>query len=263
VNTRLETIFVDVRNALLDIIKKHQITWQEYRIASEWLQLAGSQTHESALLLDVFLSPAVDDVSSPANGATPSNVEGPFYVAGAAMLEPPYVLPQRGEEPGDILFFSGSARSSAGELLGGVLLDIWQCDGSGQYSCIHPNIPDGNLRGRLLTDSNGRFEFRTIVPVPYEIPKHGATGMLLAALGRSAFRPAHIHAKLTHVACRPMTTQIYFEDDPWLDADVVEAVKPELITRLKRHDAESNARARGLGCAYWSCVYDFVLSRQL
>jgi catechol 1,2-dioxygenase len=256
---RLEAVFVDVRTALLDVIKRHRITWGEYRAASDWLQLAGSQNHEIALLLDVFLSPTVDDVGSPANGATESNVEGPFYVSGVSPLEPPYVLPQRTDEAGEILFFSGSVRSTAGAPLARALLDIWQSDTVGEYSYIHPNPPDGNLRGRLLTDESGCFEFKTVIPVPYEIPKQGATGTLLEALGRSAFRPAHVHIKLSHANCRPITTQIYFEDDPWIDGDVVDAVKPELLTRLERHDADSDARSRSLGRPYCSCSYDFVL----
>ncbi len=262
-NSRVDEVFVDVRNALLDVIRKHRITAEEYGAASEWLQLAGSQSHEIALLLDVFLSPTVDDMSSPANGGTESNVEGPFYIPGAASLERPYVLPQRPDEGGKILFFSGTVRSPEGTPLSGAFLDVWQSDCAGEYSNIHPAVPDGNLRGRLSADEQGCFEFRTVVPVPYEIPKQGATGILLETLGRSAFRPAHIHFKLTHPTSQPLTTQIYFEGDPWLAADVVEAVKPELIMRLERHDAESNARSRGLGHPYWSCSYDFVLSSQL
>src|SRR3979409_2681908 len=43
---RLDAVFVDVLLALLDVIKRHRITWGEYRAASDWLQLAGSQDHE-------------------------------------------------------------------------------------------------------------------------------------------------------------------------------------------------------------------------
>lgn len=258
-NAKVEAAFVDLRQAVLDVIKKHRITWEEYRAGSEWLQLAGSQPHEIALLLDVFLSPTVDDVNAPRTGATESNVEGPFYVPGAPRLKPPYVLPQRREEDGEILFFSGNVRSTEGAPLPGALLDVWQSDSIGKYSNIHPGIPDGNLRGRLFADEQGRFEFRTVVPVPYEIPTRGATGVLLGALGRSAFRPAHIHFKLTHPSCRPLTTQIYFEGDPWIDNDVVEAVKPQLVTRLEKHEENSDAWAKSLGQPYWSCSYEFVL----
>jgi catechol 1,2-dioxygenase len=129
------------------------------------------------------------------------------------------------------------------------MLDVWQCNGIGEYSHFHPGVPEYNLRGRLTTDESGRYEFQTVVPSPYEIPKAGATGKLLDALGRHAFRPAHIHFKLSNADFQPWTTQIYFEGDPWLDSDVVGAVKPELVVALQR----DGNMATG--------TYDFVLRR--
>jgi len=63
--------------------------------------------------------------------------------------------------------------------------------------------------------------------------------------------PGHIHFKLSHDAAAPLTTQIYFEGDPYLDSDVAGAVKESLVTKLARHDDE--------GRAYATCSYDFVL----
>jgi len=247
---RMEPVFIEVRQALIAIIEKHRVTREEYRAAVAWLESAGSQPHEIPLLLDVFLSPTVDDVNAP-DGGTESNVEGPFYVPGAQLLQPPCAMPMRPDEPGDALVFSGNVRALDGGPLVGAMLDIWQSDAAGAYSYIHPDTPPGNLRGRLLTDGAGRFEVRTVIPAPYEIPKDGATGVLLAALGRAAFRPAHIHVKVTHDGFEPLTTQIYFEGDPWLDHDVVGAVKPALVTRLDRHNGG------------YSCNYDFVLAQKV
>jgi catechol 1,2-dioxygenase len=258
---RLEAIFVDVRGALIEVIRRHRVTWEEYRAATSWLEQAGSQAHEIPLLLDVFLSPAVDDINAPGNGSTESNVEGPFYIPGAAVLEPPYALPQRTDEPGDVLFFSGTVKAADGSALARAQLDVWQSDSEGRYSYIHPDVPPGNLRGRLLTDAQGAFELRTVIPAPYEIPTGGATGQLVAALGRTAFRPAHIHVKVSREGFRPLTTQIYFEGDPWLDTDIVDAAKPALITRLEWH--QDDEWSRRLGRPYCSSSYDFVLSSQL
>jgi catechol 1,2-dioxygenase len=246
-NERVEAIFTDVTTALQDIIEKHNVTWDEYRAATAWLTEAGNQGYEIPLMMDVFLSVTVDNVNSAADGGTESNVEGPFYIPEAPLLERPYVLPRRDHEPGDTLVFSGSIRSTDGSPLAGAMLDVWQCNGIGEYSHFHPGVPEYNLRGRLVTDDSGRYEFETVVPVPYEIPKAGATGKLLAALGRHAFRPAHIHFKLSHAGFRPRTTQIYFEGDPWLDSDVVEAVKPELVIKLERNGNSAMG------------TYDFVL----
>lgn len=246
---RLATIVDDVVDALRDVIRTHSVTFDEYRIAGEWLTAAGQQGFEIPLLLDLFLSTTVDDVESPAEGATESNVEGPFYVPDAPLLELPYVLPRREDEPGETLTFSGSVTAADGSPLAGALVDVWQDNGDGEYSHFHPGVPEHNLRGRLLADADGRFEFETVLPVPYEIPTEGATGQLLRALGRSAFRPAHVHFKVSHESARSLTTQIYLAGDPWLDADVVVgAVKDTLVTPVVR---SGDGQAR--------CSYDFVL----
>lgn len=80
----------------------------------------------------------------------------------------------------------------------------------------------------LVTDEDGNFEVETVVPLCYGIPEAGATGRLMAALGRHCFRPGHIHFKVSAEGVRPLTTQVYFEGDPYLDSDVVGAVKDSL-----------------------------------
>ncbi len=142
-------------------------------------------------------------------------------------------------------------RSTDGSPLAGAVLDIWQANGVGEYSHFHPGVPDYNLRGRLRTDDEGRFEFETVFPSRYEIPNTGATGKLLAALGRHCFRPGHIHFKLVHERAQTLTTQIYFEGDPWIDSDVVGAVKAPLVTKVVWEDEDGSRRA--------TCSYDFTL----
>lgn len=250
--TRVGEIFADVHAALLEIIVKHRVTWEEFRAATAWLTEAGQQDYEIPLMLDVFLSTAVDDLAHGAAEGTECNVEGPFYVAGAPVLERPYVLPRRDDEPGQKLVFSGTVRSTDGSPLAGATLDLWQANGIGEYSHFHPGVPEHNLRGRLNTDDAGRFEVETVVPVGYHVPLAGATGRLLAALGREGFRPCHLHLKVTHPNAVPLTTQIYFDHDPMIDSDVVGAVKPSLVTTLTTHND-------GHGGSYATCSYDFVL----
>lgn len=250
-DTRLAAIVDDVVDALRDVITTHRVTWDEYRVATEWLTAADKQDFEIPLMLDLFLSTAVDAVEAEATCGTESNVEGPFYVADSPMLTRPYVLPRRADEPGEILAFSGSVTSIDGTPLAGAVLDVWQDNGAGEYSHFHPDVPAHNLRGRLETDAEGHFEFETVLPVPYQIPTGGATGQLLAALGRPAYRPAHIHFKVTHESARPLTTQIYLAGDPWLDADVVVgAVKASLVTPVTWSED---------GDVIATCSYDFVL----
>jgi catechol 1,2-dioxygenase len=249
---RLNAIVDDIHQALIEIITRHKVTLDEYRAALEWIMTASQQHLEIPLVLDVFLGRTLDDLAHQRGEGTESNVEGPVYVPGAPRLERPYVLPKRADEPGEKLIFSGTVRLTDGTPLAGANLDIWQANGACEYSHFQPGVPDYNLRGQLTTDDNGAFEFETVVPAPYEVPKDGATGQLLAALGRHCFRPGHIHFKLTHEQAAPLTTQIYFEGDPWLGSDVVGAAKESLVTKLARHED-------GGGRPYATCSYDFVL----
>ncbi len=250
--TRVVEIVDDVAAALRDVIRKHRVTADEYRAAVAWLTWAGEQEAEIALLLDVYLAATVDDVQTAMLGGTDSNTEGPFYIPDAPLLTLPYVLPRRVDEPGEVLVFSGSVTSTEDVPLAGALVDVWQDNGAGEYSHFHSDVPENNLRGRLVTDADGRFELETVMPVAYEIPKSGATGHLLAATGRPAFRPAHMHFKISHASARPLTTQVYFEGDPWLDDDVIGAVRAPLVTKVVR-SAEDAADQRA------RCSYDFVL----
>jgi catechol 1,2-dioxygenase len=218
---------------------------------------------EVSLLMDVFLEAVVDDVNYGGRPGTESGVEGPYYVTGTQLIEPPYILPQRENEEGEILFFSGTIRSTQGVPLVGALLDLWQADALGLYSQFNYQEPRYNLRGRLYTDDRGRFEVRTIVPASYPIPTAGPTGSLLKALGRQPFRPAHLHMKLSHEGFEPLTTQIYFKGDSLLDCDVASAVKASLIATLTKHDSAADLEERGLNRPYFTLVYNFTLSPRI
>ena len=186
---RFESVFGALVEDLRAFIRRRRVSYEEYHRALEFLAQVGA-AGEVPLLMDVFLETMVDEVNHGGRPGTESCLEGPYYVRGAPLLELPYVLPQRENEDGEILFFSGSVRSTDGVPLVGVLLDLWQADAAGRYSQFNYPEPRYNLRGRLQTDDKGRFEVRTVVPASYEIPKAGPTGKLLLALGRHAFRPA-------------------------------------------------------------------------
>lgn len=142
------------------------------------------------------------------------------------------------------------------------MLDLWQADATGRYSQFNYQEPRYNLRGRLQTDEQGHFQVRTVVPACYEIPNAGPTGKLLAALGRHAFRPAHLHVNLTHAGFGGLTTQLYLAGDRWIDSDVVGAIKPSLVTQLTRYDSPEDLEAHGLTRPCFALDYDFTLAPQ-
>lgn len=255
-NPRLMAIFDDLVTSIKDVLRKHQVTHEEYRQAVAFAQEL-ADAGEIPLFSDVFFEMAVVETNDGQRPGTSSTVEGPYYVEGAPLLERPFQLPRRLNEPGEVLIFSGTVRTADGSPLAGAVLDMWQADAEGCYSNYHPGIPTYNLRGRFQSDDQGRFEVRTIVPAPYEIPKSGPTGKLLLAIGQHAFRPAHLHFKVSHEGYQPLTTQIYFKGDPWLDSDVARSVKDSLVIQITRHE---NDEKQGLDRAYFTGSYDFVLA---
>ena len=149
--------------------------------------------------------------SAPADGATPSciethtNIEGPYYRAGA---------PERANlvEPG----MAGTPIEIQGRVSGldcskglaGVELDVWHATNDGHYDndgTMHLGRERYLLRGRLRTDADGRYRVSTIIPGRY--------------LNGPQYRPAHVHVKVRAKGYTELTTQLYFPGDPYNDVD--------------------------------------------
>jgi catechol 1,2-dioxygenase len=232
---RVLEVVAPVIEMIREQIRSQRVTYDEWHAAIRYM-MELADAGEIPLAMDVFFEATVDAVSNADSSSSSSAIEGPYYVPGAPLLQPPCVMPQRPDEPGEPLVFTGQVNAADGTPLAGVLLDVWHADANvpGTYSNCHPGQPDFNLRGRLYTDLDGRFELRTIKPAPYPIPDQGPTGSLLNALGRHSWRPAHIHIKASAKGYHPLTTQLYFADGEFLDSDSASAVKDELVLPLER-----------------------------
>lgn len=137
-----------------------------------------------------------EDVAPPTCDPTGGDLEGPYYIAGA----PDKTVLAGPNEPGDRLFVSGTVRSSGTcAPLAQALVDVWQADASGKY---HSDTKEWRLRGVMLTGPQGQFAFETIVPGHY--PQSGS------------WRPKHIHFMVSAPGHIPVTTQLYWEGDPYL-----------------------------------------------
>jgi catechol 1,2-dioxygenase len=134
--------------------------------------------------------------------ATLRDLEGPYYEDGAPVRSAQLAAPG---EPGVRLLVEGRLLGPDCRPLVGYALDVWQADANGNY---YRGVADGfRLRGRIVSDENGRYRFETILPGRYG---DGA-----------AIRPAHLHVKaLSPNGGVLLTTQLYFAGDPYLgDAD--------------------------------------------
>ena len=228
-------------------IREHKVTYAEFQAAKAWLIEVG-EGGEWPLFLDVFVEHVVEEVTSEAQQGSKGTILGPYFLPGAKRLPAQVTLPMRPDEKGTPLTLTGQVRGVDGNPLAGAEIDIWQADDDGYYSGFAPHLPEGNLRGLVTTDDGGRFEIRTIQPAPYQIPTDGPTGKLISAAGWHPWRPAHLHLIVRAPDHRPITTQLYFAGGEWLDSDVADAVKPELV--LDPQDQGDGTR---------HAEYDFVL----
>ena len=140
---------------------------------------------------------------------TPRMTEGPFY---------PDKLPL--DTDNDLLVITDGITSAVGQIshvtgrvlgvdgapIRNCLVEIWQCDNEGAY--LHSGTSNAEKRdrnfqgyGRFLTDSEGRYYFRTIKPVAYP--------------GRTP----HIHFAVSRDRERLLTTQLFVKGDVGNDRD--------------------------------------------
>jgi catechol 1,2-dioxygenase len=225
---RVNTLVSEMISAAHDIVRRNHLTYPEYDALKAWLIQVGLDG-EWPLFLDVFLEHAVEQEVNAERPGSKGTIEGPYYVPGAPSLPAQTTLPMREDEPGTPLRFAGRVQRVDGGAIDNATIDIWHADDAGFYSQFAPGLPEWNLRGVVHADGQGRFDITTIVPAPYQIPTDGATGELLAAAGWPAWRPAHLHVKVSAPGYRLITSQLYFDGGEYLHTDIASAVKPELI----------------------------------
>ncbi|KRE72802.1 catechol 1,2-dioxygenase [Arthrobacter sp. Soil762] len=234
-----------------DIVVEHEVTYEEYNALKAWLIKVGNDG-EWPLFLDVWLEHTVEDVNSQDRPGTKGTIEGPYYVPSSPVLESPATLEMRDNEEGVPLQFSGRFIDTDGNPIEGAQLEIWHADAAGFYSQYAPGLPEWLFRANVQADSNGQFVLHTMRPAPYQIPTDGACGQLISAAGWHAWRPAHIHIKVSAPGFQSVTQQLYFPGDPHNADDIASAVKPELML---------HTTPRTDGAAGEEASYDYVLAK--
>ena len=145
-----------------------------------------------------------------------------------------------------------------GKPIAGVEVDIWHSSTEGFYENQDPVQADMNLRGKFTTDKDGRIAFRSIKPAGYPIPIDGPTGDLLRAQGRHNMRPAHLHFLASKDGFKTLISQIYVQDDKFIDTDVQFGVTRKLIGNYVRHENEP-APAADVKGPWYSLDYTFTM----
>jgi catechol 1,2-dioxygenase len=217
-----------VIKAINDTVLEEEVSYDEYNALKAWLIKVG-EDGEWPLFLDVWVEHSVEEVANASRHGSKGTIEGPYYLPNSPEQHSPATLPMRDNEPGTPLLFQGQVTNVAGQALPGAKIEIWHADDLGFYSQFAPGLPEWNLRGAVVADHDGNFQINTMQPAPYQIPTDGACGQLIAAAGWHAWRPAHLHLKVSAPGHQLITTQLYFEGDEHVADDIASAVKPELV----------------------------------
>jgi len=195
-------------------------------------KLCDDSRQEFILLSDTLGVTMLVDVLNHANaGATENSVLGPFFVERRPTAESGADI--AGGIIGTPLLFAGRVLDDGGRPIAGALVDVWHSDGDGFYDVARHGTAEPAMRAALRSDADGGFWFRSIVPSSYPIPTDGTVGEMLNAARRSPMRPAHVHVMIDAPGYERLTSMIFIDGDPYLDADPVFGVKQSLIGRFE------------------------------
>ena len=215
------------------------------------------------LLSDVLgVSSLVDMINSDPN-ATSSSVLGPFHISGAPPMRNGGDL--KGEFGGEVVVVRGQVRANDGAPVPGAKVDIWQTAPNGLYSSQDPDQDTYSFHGVITTGDEGDYAFTTVRPVSYTVPTDGPVGTLLNATGRHPWRPSHLHFIVKAAGFRTLVTEVFPDDDPYLDQDTVFGVRRDLVMSYQPQPAGSFPDGLDLSGTVdgpWSLVeFDLVLGR--
>jgi hydroxyquinol 1,2-dioxygenase len=265
-NARFREIMSALIRHLHDFVRETKLSEEEFRTALDYLVALGkhsSESHNEAVLMagSLGLSALVCLINNGRNGGTETdqNLLGPFWRTHAP-ITPNGGSIVRSSTPGPALFVRVSFRDETGAPLAGTEVDVWHSSPEGFYENQDPVQADMNLRGKFLTDEAGAIAFRTVKPAGYPIPIDGPTGDLLRAQGRHNMRPAHLHFLARKRGFKTLITQLYVQDDKFIDSDVQFGVTRRLIGNYVRHENE-RAPAADVVEPWYSLDHIFTMQR--
>ncbi len=242
---RLREVLTSLVEHLHGFVREVRLTEAEWTQGIAFLKGCGDITtgtrHEFILLSDVLgLSMLTIGVNNPVvegateadgagAGATEATVFGPFFVDGSP--ETPLGGDVSQGAKGRPCWVEGTVTDTAGAPVAGARIEVWEADEDGFYDVQLTDDPSAPMtgRGHLHSADDGTYAFWSVLPASYGIPDDGPVGDLLAAAGRSSYRPAHIHFMVTAPGLRTLVTHVFVAGDPYLGSDAVFGVKDSLV----------------------------------
>jgi protocatechuate 3,4-dioxygenase beta subunit len=133
-----------------------------------------------------------------------------------------------GEPIGERTIVHGRVVDENGRAVPNTLVEVWQANAGGRYrhkndTYLAPIDPNFGGCGRMITDGDGYYQFRTVKPGAYPFRNYV-----------NSWRPAHIHFSLFGSGfAQRLITQMYFEGDPLIAKDAILATIPDPDARRR------------------------------
>lgn len=261
---RLREILGSLVKHLHGFVRDVRLTEVEFRDATALLNEMGklaSDTHNELVLmagsLGVSSLVCLLNNGDRGNTETSQSLLGPFWRLNSPHVENGGTI-VRSDTPGETLLVAGHVVDGSGAPVAGAEVDIWHASPNGFYENQDPEQAEMNLRGKFVTDADGRFWFRSVMMVGYPIPTNGVVGRLLRAQHRHPMRPAHLHALIHKPGFKVLISQVYDPNDPHIDTDVQFGVTKALIGDFVRHD-EAHPDDPSVGTPWHALDYTYVM----
>jgi protocatechuate 3,4-dioxygenase beta subunit len=260
---RLREILLALVRHLHGFVREVRLTEREFQQAVRIIAAMGQKTtasHNEVVLMagSLGVSSLVCLLNNGNNGQTETqaNLLGPFWRDDQPLSASGDTL-VRSPTPGPGLVVRVSIEDIRGRPVAGAEVDVWHSSPEGLYENQDPTQAEMNLRGRFVSDEEGRFHFRSVKPAGYPIPVDGPVGELVKATRRHNYRPAHLHFMIFKPGFKTLVSQIYSPDDEHIDSDVQFGVTRALIGNYVRHDEPSPEP--GFAAPWYSLDQRFVI----
>lgn len=226
---------------LHDFARDTKLTHDEWRQGIAFLEgcaaIETEDRHEFVLASDVLGLSSLVDMLHSRDDATSSSVLGPFHVSGA----PPLAVggDMKRHFGGAVLLAEGVIRDTDGNPIPNAVIDIWQTAPNGLYASQDEDQDTFSFHGLMTVGADGRYAFTTVKPVEYTVPSDGPVGAILNACGRHPWRPSHLHYIVTAPGYRSLVTEVFPDDDQYLDQDTVFGVREDLVMSYETKPASA------------------------
>jgi catechol 1,2-dioxygenase len=189
----------------------------------------------SAVAISAFGFVRLEDDHYVGDCETTSDILGPFYRPGSPVRNDLVVAGDNGQA----VQLSGTIKhNDCITPYANAKIELWHCDPKGVYDNASQEF---RYRATAFSDDKGRYSFKTILPIPYEI-------------GNGVSRPAHFHLMITAEGYQPLITQLYFSGDKYIAKDPSAA-----SAAAKRRILKIQKNAKGMS----KVLYDVSMSPTL